>query len=161
MNEIIQEFARVLKNPINSYEGHKYERMNGALRVDDCYCATGVLCDLLVKNNPDRFSWQKSKNNIVLFGNGKPVMGSYSFIDRSDKTIFGPVGYYTYSIPDEITDPLGLPEYIIHTDSVKNILNIHGSGTVSLMSKSSISFMNDNGVSWEAISEILKGLPSQ
>jgi hypothetical protein len=49
--------AFILDEFIPALRSGQYEQTIGQLACEECFCATGVACDLLTKKYPERFHW--------------------------------------------------------------------------------------------------------
>ena len=161
MNEILKEFVDTLRDPHNPEKGRSYASHTGSLRhswMDNCYCAGGILCDILVKRFTDKYYWVK---------------------DHSDKT--KPVWMFTVKSPPELNE-LDMEDYAtsanvpiiafhdhdldlnlmsFHVDEeIMELLKEHNQNKnndcLELDSELDLYILNDSGVPWSTIADIVE-----
>ena len=141
MNQIIKEFIEALRDPVNEEKGRNYQLTKYILRKGDhCFCATGILGDILIKHNPELFSWSE----LSIGGHI-----NWNFSDIRDVN-----GLNIRNIPSIVMNENGIPISIDHSKEISKILE--DSGHEEFGKHLDIALLNDHGVPWTIIADILE-----
>ena len=147
MNEIFQEFVDVLKDPEHSSGNFNYKPIVGKLRKGNCFCATGVLCDLLCKKDPIRYSW---KRDFPTESIGHQSQQTFRFNDRNHN-------YYSITnLPNYILEGMGVTEQIEIETAIRDVITCTASNWYLFKLADQISILNDCGMPWPEIAGVIE-----
>ena len=152
MNEIIQDFVDTLRDPQNPEKNRNYKETYRILRDNNnCFCAEGVLCDIMAKRFPKKYSWSK-----------KPINGHYMFrIENiwSSEELAEYVFETKMFMPADVLYDNGIkPDltWFLNTEEIAEVLREAGFHKVADMEDLYLSFLNDMLVPWETIAQIVE-----
>ena len=151
MNKIIKDFVDVLKDPEHKIQDRIYTPAKDLLRKGNCFCATGVLCDLLVQEYPIRYEWKKH-SPVYLYGEDEKRNDVYNFVDNIKKY------QSSIRIPEYIFDELGIHIRIYRDREIGSLLDKYVPQTKLeiFYFGEQISVINDAGMPWSEISDVIE-----
>ena len=148
---ILGEFLETLRDPVNPEKDRNYKKVYGVLRVDDCFCAEGILADILVKRHPLRWEWKRSGVPVITEMHGDYGDGAYWLVDKVQGS-----EYTMCVLPEVIYNGLWMPNRIVITEEIRKIISEYSDSYILGHHIFEIGALNDSGIPWEKIADIIE-----
>ena len=137
MNDLAKQFLDTLRDPINEDKGRNYGFARWTLKEGKCsFCVGGIMCDIAVGHDPDRYKWEYDK-----------VEMEWAFLDTNDEREIR----YRSKIPEHILELFGIDVYIREFNEKQKLVLKPFS-----LSYREITIMNDRGIPWSAIADVIE-----
>ena len=148
MNDNVKLLLEILRNPVNQEKDLNYLQTAGFLRKGDCYCAGGVICDILTKKEPQKYRWEPLKES---------VSDLYEFVITGGPVVDNDGEFRCYiNMPQWTLENFGLKPYMQSNEDVAKLLEDKGHNKLSKLEYHEIWVLNDNDVDWDTIAQIIE-----
>ena len=151
MHKVIEQFVDSLRDPVNVEKERFYYKQRHALRNEFGHCAGGVLCDLMSKEYPDKYSWSVTGSD-----EGFSFKVKHGFDSNA-------------TVPEDVNKDCGIPRIFIVDKEIKKMLeaaDFPPGYYDHILSDNGIDFryegrvdletMNDLGLDWSVIADIVE-----